>query len=74
MQGDVFVNRRTDDACKDNFFLTDEHVKHARVQAKEQRAHAASSEPPRPSKALHTLTCGGEAMTHHEDIHHLVVM
>jgi len=44
--------------CKEIFLQTDEHVKHAKAQAKEQREHATSSEP-NDHQGIFTLGHGG---------------
>lgn len=44
MQGDLFTNGHTKNACEEICSQMGEHVKHAKLQEKEQHAHATSSE------------------------------
>lgn len=70
MRGYYFTKKRTRNACKEICSQIDDHMKHVKVQAKEEHAHGNIDQTPRPSKTSHTLPCIDEAMIHQEHIHH----
>jgi len=74
IRGDYFANGKKRNAYEDICSRTDEHMKHAKVQAKERRAHATSSKH-QDHRKIHTL-CHAEvkAMIHQEHIHHSVAL
>jgi len=79
MKKDRFTNRLMNEACKAEKCnehapsWTDELIKPSSMQARNNmlKIHQASQGP---SKNLCTFPCGGEALIHHEDIHHIAAL
>ena len=75
MQKDRFTNRRMNDACEMEKWdehapsQTDEPIKPSNMQVRNNMLEL-HQEDQGPLKTSRSSPCGGEAMIHHEDIHH----